>query len=204
MFLMKNSQKGSANVVLVTIIIILVIAVGYFAFFDKPIAVQQDIVTNSETQSQTNSTVPVDSAKPATPVTKNRPSDSTSQGLAITSVSPTSVSVGTSVTIKGRGFSIPNPVTRAGMSSIPTGVVVNMQDAKGQNIPVFTLQQGVTHSDDVITFTVPSQICKYNERGCGDADPASYYWHILPGVYKLSVQIPNTDYFSDSINITVR
>lgn len=46
---MKNTQKGSVNIWLVVIIVILVIALGYFAFMKKPIVENQQLNSVSET-----------------------------------------------------------------------------------------------------------------------------------------------------------
>ncbi len=124
--------------------------------------------------------------------------------LKITSVSPSTVTVGSTITINGSGFSYPNPVRRTGMSYILTDATVVMQNANGQKISVFSLEQGKSHNDNIITFTLPSRVCKYAERGCGASDPDSFYFDITPGTYSLFVLIPNTSLVSNSVDITVK
>ena len=207
---MKHTQKGSVNMWLILIIILLLIAVSYFAFFKNLSAPAQPIsISNSEvnqmqqtqqtqTQTQTAQTPVSETVNDIKPVNQS-PVDT---ALKITSVFPTSLSTGQTITITGKGFSTLNPVRRTGMAPISDAQVM-LQGADGKYIPVYDLQQGTDHSDTLLSFTLPSQICKFSERGCGSSDPASSYYHIVPGTYKLLVQVPSTDYFTNSVNINV-
>ncbi|TSC73967.1 MAG: putative mucin-2-like [Parcubacteria group bacterium Gr01-1014_44] len=200
------NQKGFANIAFIVLVVVLVGVVGYFALVKKsPEAVRQTTTpTPTPTQTQTTPTPPNTVTPPASPTSQNPTPSTKTETLKITSISPTTATAGTIITVNGKGFSIPNPVRRTGMSYIPSDAVVVMQSGNGEKIPVFTLQQGVSHSDSVITFTLPSRICKYDERGCGNLDPDSFYFNIVPGTYSLFVQIPNTNLISNSVDIVVK
>ena len=124
--------------------------------------------------------------------------------LKIDSVSPLVASTGSTITVNGSGFSIPNPYQRKAMNDIPQDATVIMQNVTGQQISVFNLLNGEKHDDNTITFQLRARVCKYRERGCGPSDNDSFYFYITPGSYLLFVQIPDTNLVSNSINITVK
>jgi len=139
--------------------------------------------------------------KPPGCIEKDQSSSQTSE-LKITSLSPSVVSVGSTITVNGNGFSYQRPADQAGMNT-QDAIRVIMQNANGQKLSVFYRLTGQNASDNLITFTLPSQVCTFTERGCDNSGPFGPT-SVTPGVYLLSVLIPNTGAVSNNMSISVQ
>lgn len=200
------NQKGFANIVLIILVVILAGVLGYVTLIKKPAPVEQSQTNNSQ---NTESTMP----PPANnSISKNPPATQPpvmpSQSLpttcvdethtvggkdlppVITSISPTSGSVGTKVEIRG----------------------CNLAGFEGDQIAIFERSDGKKltfygsgYNEKVMTVTVETNCPTGSEMGRYSGITSSCETiQALPGVYKVHVITWGDDFKSNSATFTVK
>ena len=119
-----------------------------------------------------------------------------SYSLTVDSITPTSVHVGDSITITGKGFVTSPPYSYNGVEYHQ--VIVNVI-LKPSNLVSGVVWSGNPSSDTSFAFTLPNQVCSL---GGGTGVDCAEYKTLTPGQYELTVSVPN-ELYSVPLKFTV-